>query len=251
MNRREEPESPTLARALAYARHGWPVFPCKPGSKEPATAHGHLDATTDPARIADWWRAVPVRNVAIATGAPGPDVLDIDVRPEGSGYPAWRRLQHAAWPMARSRWSAPPAADCTPTTAELLSAAAGSPASTSTSKPPADTPRHLPAQQQDPRRAHRFQGSRRVRPRPAVPDRRFGLPPHRIAGRPEIEHRLGQRSPACSPRTTTAAGAKPSGMRPLTPASWPPGSPRCQKATGTPACSGQRAGPPKPASRRY
>ena len=95
MNRREEPESPTLARALAYARHGWPVFPCKPGSKEPATAHGHLDATTDPARIAAWWRAVPGRNVAIATGAPGPDVLDIDVRPGGTGYPAWRRLQHA------------------------------------------------------------------------------------------------------------------------------------------------------------
>ena len=95
MNRREEQESPTLVRALAYARHGWPVFPCKPGSKEPATAHGHLDATTDADRIADWWGALPLRNVAIATGSPGPDVLDIDVRPGGTGYPAWRRLQHA------------------------------------------------------------------------------------------------------------------------------------------------------------
>lgn len=95
MTRRDDPGNPALARALAYARQGWPVFPCRPGSKEPATRHGHLDATTDPAKIEAWWRSAPARNVAIATGAPGPDVLDIDIRPGGSGYPAWRRLQHA------------------------------------------------------------------------------------------------------------------------------------------------------------
>jgi hypothetical protein len=82
-----------LDRALAYAAHSWPVFPCRPGSKEPATAHGHLDATTDVAMITAWWDAAPDRNVAIATGAPGPDVLDVDVRFVGSGYPAWNRLQ--------------------------------------------------------------------------------------------------------------------------------------------------------------
>jgi Bifunctional DNA primase/polymerase, N-terminal len=84
-----------LARALAYARHGWPVFPCKPGRKEPDTPHGFKDATTDPGRITTWWTAEPGRNVAIATGAPGPDVLDVDIRPGGSGYPAFRRLQRA------------------------------------------------------------------------------------------------------------------------------------------------------------
>ena len=77
-----------MARALAYARRGWPVFPCQPGRKEPDTPHGFKDATTDPGRITAWWTAVPGRNVAIATGAPGPDVLDVDVRPGGSGYPA-------------------------------------------------------------------------------------------------------------------------------------------------------------------
>ena len=87
--------SPALERALAYAGHGWPVFPCRPGSKEPATTHGHLDATTDPEMIAAWWEQVPDRNVAIATGAPGPDVLDVDVRPGGSGFPAWNNLQRA------------------------------------------------------------------------------------------------------------------------------------------------------------
>jgi hypothetical protein len=84
-----------LARALAYSRRGWPVFPCRPGRKEPDTPHGFKDATTDPGRITAWWTAVPGRNVAIATGAPGPDVLDVDVRPGGSGYPACCRLQHA------------------------------------------------------------------------------------------------------------------------------------------------------------
>jgi hypothetical protein len=84
-----------LARALAYARRGWPVFPCRPGRKEPGTPHGFKDATTDPERITAWWTSVPSRNVAIATGAPGPDVLDVDVRAGGSGYPALCRLGHA------------------------------------------------------------------------------------------------------------------------------------------------------------
>jgi Bifunctional DNA primase/polymerase, N-terminal len=84
-----------LARALAYARRGWPVFPCRPGRKQPDTAHGFKDATTDPERITAWWATVPSRNVAIATGAPGPDVLDVDVRPGGSGYQALHRLRGA------------------------------------------------------------------------------------------------------------------------------------------------------------
>ena len=88
-------DSTAAARALAYARHGWPVFPCKPGRKEPDTAHGFKDATTDAEQITAWWTAEPGRNVAIATGAPGPDVLDVDVRSDGSGFPACRRLQRA------------------------------------------------------------------------------------------------------------------------------------------------------------
>jgi len=84
-----------LAHALAYAERGWPVFPCRPGRKEPDTPHGFKDATTDPGRITAWWTAVPGRNVAIATGTPGPDVLDVDVRPGGSGYQGLWRLRHA------------------------------------------------------------------------------------------------------------------------------------------------------------
>jgi hypothetical protein len=71
------------------------VFPCKPGSKEPDTPHGFKDATTSPARIRAWWRARPGRNVAIATGRPGPDVLDVDVRATGSGFAAFGACHQA------------------------------------------------------------------------------------------------------------------------------------------------------------
>ena len=45
----------TLRQALAYARSGWPVFPCRPGEKIPATRHGFRDATTDQQQITDWF----------------------------------------------------------------------------------------------------------------------------------------------------------------------------------------------------
>jgi hypothetical protein len=83
-------------QAQAYAAHGWPVFPCQPGTKEPATRHGFLDATTDPGQIRWWWRRQPDANVAVATGAPGPDVLDVDQHGQaGSGFAALNQLNRA------------------------------------------------------------------------------------------------------------------------------------------------------------
>jgi hypothetical protein len=86
-------EDANLRAALAYARTGWRVFPVVPQEKVPACAHGVNDATTDPEQITRWWTHHPDRNVAIATGAPGPDVLDIDRRAGGSGYPALNLLR--------------------------------------------------------------------------------------------------------------------------------------------------------------
>ncbi|MGO9079560.1 MAG: bifunctional DNA primase/polymerase [Streptosporangiaceae bacterium] len=71
------------------------MFPCKPGGKEPDTAHGFHEATTDPDVIRAWWRTRPDRNVAIATGTPGPDVLDVDTGPAGSGWAAFGQLKRA------------------------------------------------------------------------------------------------------------------------------------------------------------
>jgi hypothetical protein len=83
-------ETPVLEAAMGYAARGWPVFPCLDGGKAPATRHGYRDATTDPGRIVAWFGSHPERNVAIATGAPGPDVLDVDQH--GPGRDGYRAL---------------------------------------------------------------------------------------------------------------------------------------------------------------
>ena len=65
-----------LDAALAYAELGYMIFPCRPESKIPLTAHGLLDATTDPEKIVAWWTATPTANVAIVTQ--GMVVVDVD-----------------------------------------------------------------------------------------------------------------------------------------------------------------------------
>jgi Bifunctional DNA primase/polymerase, N-terminal len=91
------PDPAARSRALACADRGWPVFPCRAGTKEPATRHGFHDATTDPGQIRAWWQRWPDANLAIATGAPGPDVLDVDHHGQaGHGYTALMRLKNAA-----------------------------------------------------------------------------------------------------------------------------------------------------------
>lgn len=72
--------------ALAYARLGIPVFPCR-GKFPFKDSHGFKDATTDVSRIEEWWREAPSANVAIALGGSTPlgylAVLDIDPRKGG------------------------------------------------------------------------------------------------------------------------------------------------------------------------
>jgi hypothetical protein len=67
-----------LEAAQAYAERGWPVFPIVPRAKKPLTPKGFHDATTDPHQIEAWWARWPNANIGIATGGPGPTVLDID-----------------------------------------------------------------------------------------------------------------------------------------------------------------------------
>jgi hypothetical protein len=57
-----------MQHALALARRGFSVHPCRPRSKLPATARGCKDATADPETIERWWQNNPDYNIAIATG---------------------------------------------------------------------------------------------------------------------------------------------------------------------------------------
>ena len=83
--------------ALRYAAHGWPVFPCRPRMKVPATAHGLLDATTDAGLIEAWWQQWPDANVAMVTGrTSGVFTLDADGE---KGMDSLRELQRENAPL--------------------------------------------------------------------------------------------------------------------------------------------------------
>jgi len=68
-----------LAAALRYADNGWAVFPLIANGKVPATEHGFKDATTDEARIREWFSNGRQCNLGIATGN-GLLVVDVDVK---------------------------------------------------------------------------------------------------------------------------------------------------------------------------
>ncbi len=73
--------------ALWYASIGWPIFPCKPGQKEPATKHGVKDATTDSAQISQWWATNPDYNIGFACGGDSKlYAVDVDISEKVSGY---------------------------------------------------------------------------------------------------------------------------------------------------------------------
>jgi hypothetical protein len=69
-----------VTAALVYVSLKLAVFPCAPRRKEPLTAHGHLDATTDLDTIERWGRLWPDANVGLACAASQIAVLDFDLR---------------------------------------------------------------------------------------------------------------------------------------------------------------------------
>ncbi len=87
-----------LQEALRYAALGYPVFPCIPGGKAPATAHGFLDATTDPGQIEAWWAARPEANI----GMPTAGLLVVDVDGADNPWPGDDQKALGAGPFSRT-----------------------------------------------------------------------------------------------------------------------------------------------------
>nr|WP_218902487.1 bifunctional DNA primase/polymerase [Streptomonospora nanhaiensis] len=77
---------------MAAARRGWPVFPLRPGTKQPAIRAWERAATTGPDRIRAWWDQWPDANPGIATGRAGLVVIDLDQPKPGQRPPSeWDR----------------------------------------------------------------------------------------------------------------------------------------------------------------
>jgi hypothetical protein len=84
--------------ALWWAGRGLYVGPCQPGGKAPAVPHGFKSFTTDRRTILGWFGGQYAGcNLAARTGAPGPDVLDVEGadKPSGHGWDAFARLKAA------------------------------------------------------------------------------------------------------------------------------------------------------------
>jgi Protein of unknown function (DUF3987)/Bifunctional DNA primase/polymerase, N-terminal/Primase C terminal 2 (PriCT-2) len=86
-----------LEAALAYARSGIKVFPCKnlpgkPNHKKPHTWSGFKDATTDEKQIRIWWEWKPNALIGTPTGE-WFDVVDLDTKKGKNGFesmPDWQ-----------------------------------------------------------------------------------------------------------------------------------------------------------------
>jgi hypothetical protein len=108
-----------LDYALQYANLGVPVFPifevmpdgrcacgnaeCGASGKHPRTARGHLDATTDRARIEKWWQSYPRANVGMPTGIQidriGGRVAVLDIDPRNRGEESLEDLRDRNGPF--------------------------------------------------------------------------------------------------------------------------------------------------------
>lgn len=86
--------SKLLDAAIEYARMGWSVLALQPRLKEPATASGLKDATTDLEQIKMWWSVFPDSNVGVSLGTAAGNMIAIDIDvDEESGEDGWETMR--------------------------------------------------------------------------------------------------------------------------------------------------------------
>jgi len=79
----------TRDAAVAAAKRGWTVFPCRPNDKRPTVRDWERRACSDPERVARYWPG-DRHNIGIACGPSRLVVLDLDAH--GELPEDWRRL---------------------------------------------------------------------------------------------------------------------------------------------------------------
>lgn len=106
--------TPYVETALALAALGLPIFPTREATtgnskvKAPYTGRGFKDATTDATMIKAWWKTWPNAMPAIATGAAGLIVIDVDCKDGKQGLEHWRKicdlleLDPSSWVIVRT-----------------------------------------------------------------------------------------------------------------------------------------------------
>ena len=87
------------AAARDYARAGFEVFPLH-ADKSPRTPNGMKDATTDEARVEQWWKQWP--DALIGCRVPR-DVVILDIDPRHGGMATWTALRAAFGPLPSTR----------------------------------------------------------------------------------------------------------------------------------------------------
>jgi len=87
------------AKALAFARQGLPIFPCRCVDKRPLTQNGFKDASSDSELIHRWWQQWPRAYIGVPTGEKF-IVIDLDLQhPEAL---AWLETNRARLPLTRT-----------------------------------------------------------------------------------------------------------------------------------------------------
>jgi hypothetical protein len=87
------------AKALALARQGLPVFPCRCNDKRPLTVNGFKEATTEAVKIKEWWTNWPRAHIGVPTGHKFV-VVDLDLQHEAAR--AWYEEARDQLPLTRT-----------------------------------------------------------------------------------------------------------------------------------------------------